>query len=346
MTIERRPLGQTDITVSGICLGTMTWGQQNTPQEAHRQLDCAVDAGINFIDTAEMYPVPPRAETRGRTESIIGSWPAWSRHRQKIVLASKVSGPGLPHIRGGDSRFTRRTIRQALHESLKRLNTDHIDLYQLHWPERDTNRFGKREFNAYAEETFTPFEEVLSHLREVLQEGKIRAIGISNETPWGTMEYLRIGRASGFPRMASIQNPYSLLNRTFETGLSEVALRENCGLLAYSPLGFGVLSGKYLNPTPPPKARLTLFSQFNRYTGPKAREATKSYVQLALRHNLSPAAMALQFVTTRPFVTSTIIGATTLEQLRENIASARVTLSPEVLQEIEAIHRDNPNPAP
>ena len=345
MTMEYRQLGQTDIKVSSLCLGTMTWGEQNTAQEAHQQLDYAIDEGINFIDTAEMYPVPPCAETQGRTESTIGSWPAWQKNRHKIVLASKVSGPGMPHLRG-DSRFDRETIRQALHDSLARLQTDYIDLYQLHWPERDTNRFGKREFDGKAEDPFTPLEEVLSHLQELIVEGKIRAIGISNETPWGTMEYLKISERTKLPRMASIQNPYSLLNRTFEMGLSEIALREQCGLLAYSPLGFGVLSGKYLTDNPPPKSRLVLFQRFARYTDPKSVAATKSYVQLASRHNISPAAMALQFVTTRPFVTSNIIGATTMEQLRENIASTRLPLSDEIGEAIERIHQNHPNPAP
>ena len=346
MTMEYRPLGRTDIKVSSICLGTMTWGEQNTAHDAHQQLDHAIDAGINFVDTAEMYPVPPKPETQGRTESAIGCWPSWQKNRQKIILASKVSGPGLPHIRGGDSGFTRESIRNALHDSLKRLKTDYIDLYQLHWPERDTNRFGKREFDSSTEDAFTPFAEILSCLQEFLQEGKIRTIGISNETPWGTMEYLNISKNIGLPRIASIQNPYSLLNRTFEMGLSEVALRESCGLLAYSPLGFGVLSGKYLDGNPPPNSRLALFKGFPRYSGPKTVDATKGYIQLASKNGLSPAAMALQFVTTRPFVTSTIVGATTLEQLRENIGSTQITLSPEVLEGIEAIHRDNPNPAP
>ena len=344
--IEYRPLGKTDITVSSICLGTMTWGEQNTPQDAHQQLDYAIEAGINFVDTAEMYPVPPHPETQGKTESYIGSWPSWKKNRQKIILASKISGPGLPHVRDGNSRFTGESIEQALHESLSRLKTDYIDLYQLHWPERNTNRFGQREFDSAIDEDFTPLEEVLSHLQGFLQKGKIRAIGLSNESPWGTMEYLKASQNTGLPRMASIQNPYSLLNRTFEMGLSEISLREQCGLLAYSPLGFGVLSGKYLAGNLPPKSRLALFKGYNRYGKPKAIEATEQYVRLASQHNLSPTAMALQFVTTRPFVTSNIIGATTMEQLRENIASTETPLSQEVWDEINRIHQDNPNPAP
>ena len=346
--MEYRRLGKTDIKVSCLCLGTMTWGQQNDQRDAHRQLDYARNQGINFIDTAEMYPVPPRPETCGQTEICIGSWPGWKKNRHDIILASKIAGPGLPHLDSGreDSPFSRKSIRQALHQSLTRLQTDYIDLYQIHWPERTTNRFGKRDFERMADETFTPFEKILSFLEELRQEGKIRAIGISNETPWGTMEYLKVGRHAGLPRVASIQNPYGLLNRTFEIGLSEIALREDCGLLAYSPLGFGVLSGKYLSNPPPPKSRLALFPEYKRYQGSRAIEATRNYVRLASRYNLSPAAMALQFVTTRPFVTSNIIGATTMEQLQENISSTELVLPAGVLQEIERIHDTNPNPAP
>ena len=344
--MEYRRLGKTDIDVSCICLGTMTWGEQNDQRDAHQQLDYARDAGINFIDTAEMYPVPPRAETQGRTESCIGSWPAWKKHRADMVLASKVAGPGLPHLGGDTRRFDRNTIRQALQDSLTRLQTDYIDLYQLHWPERPTNRFGQREFVDSPPADFTPLEEVLSHLQELCQEGKVRAIGLSNETPWGTMQYLNISQRRELPRMASIQNPYGLLNRTFEIGLAEVALREDCGLLAYSPLGFGVLSGKYLGDTPPPNGRLTRYPAFSRYSGANAVDATRRYVELAQQYNLSPAAMALQFVTARPFVTSNIIGATTIEQLQENIASVQVELPAELLAEIDRIHQDNPNPAP
>ena len=344
--MEYRCLGKTDIKVSCLCLGTMTWGEQNSQKDAHKQLDLAWNAGINFIDTAEMYPVPPRLETQGKTETYIGSWPGWKKNRHKIILASKIAGSGLPHLRGGDSAFSRETIRQALHQSLTRLQTEYIDLYQLHWPERTTNRFGKREFDGISDEVFTPLEKILFYLQELQQEGKIRTIGISNETPWGMMEYLKISQYAGLPRMASIQNPYNLLNRTFEIGLSEIALREQCGLLAYSPLGFGVLSGKYLANKSPPRSRLNLFRQFTRYQNSRAVEATDSYVQLAFRHNLSPATMALQFVTTRPFVTSNIIGATTVEQLQENIASTDLVLSAGVCQEIERIHKANPNPAP
>ena len=340
--MEYRRLGRTNINVSCLCLGTMTWGEQNDERDAHQQLDCAVDAGINFIDTAEMYPVPPRPETQGQTESCIGSWPGWKKNRSRIVLASKVAGPGLPHLGGDTRRFNRKTIRQTLHDSLSRLQTDYIDLYQLHWPERPTNRFGQRDFPDSPPEPFTPLEEVLSHLKELCDEGKVRAIGLSNETAWGTMKYLSAGK----PCIASIQNPYSLLNRTYEIGLSEVSLREQCGLLAYSPMGFGVLSGKYLGEQSPPNARLTLYPTFARYTGARAVEATRLYVVLAKQYNLSPAAMALQFVTTRPFVTSNIIGATTIEQLKENIASTQTKLSPEILAEIDRIHQDNPNPAP
>ena len=344
--MEYRRLGKTDIKVSCLCLGTMTWGEQNSEKEAHQQLDYVWEKGINFIDTAEMYPVPPRAETQGKTERYIGSWPQWKKNRDNIILASKVAGPGLPHLDGSNPRFNRENIRQALHQSLTRLQTDYIDLYQLHWPERTTNRFGQRGLNKVAEESFTPLEKVLTYLQELRKEGKIRAVGISNETPWGTMEYLKISERTELPRMVSIQNPYNLLNRTFEMGLSEIAQREDCGLLAYSPLAFGVLSGKYLSDHPPPKSRLVLFEQFTRYQGPRTVEATERYVQLASRYGLSSASMSLQFVTTRPFVTSNIIGATTMEQLRENIESTQLTLSAEICQEIERIHSDIPNPAP
>ena len=321
--MEYRKLGKTEIKVSCLCLGTMTWGEQNSQEEAHRQLDYAVERGINFIDTAEMYPVPAVPETQGRTEECIGTWPALARKRDKIILATKVAGPGF-HLRGGRSRFTKEIVREALHDSLKRLKTDYVDLYQLHWPERTTNRFGRRGFAWIDNEHFTPLEEVLQTLEELRREGKIRHAGISNESPWGTMKYLKISEHADLLRMVSIQNPYNLLNRTFETGMAEIAMRENCRLLAYSPLAFGVLSGKYLENPNPPGARLTLFPNYARYTGPKAVAATRDYVRLAKEHGISPVAMSLQFVTSRPFVTSNIIGATTMEQLTENIDSTEV----------------------
>ena len=346
--MELRPLGRTDIRVSALCLGTMTFGEQNTEADAHAQLDRALAAGINFIDTAEMYPVPPRAETIGRTEAYIGTWFASRGCRDRVVLASKVAGPGawLPHLRDGKSRLDRENIVTALDGSLKRLQTDWIDLYQLHWPDRETNYFGKLGYSPADDAHSVPLLETLDVLADQVRAGKVRHIGVSNETPWGLMRFLALAHEHGLPRMVSIQNPYSLLNRTFEVGLAEVAVREDCGLLAYSPLGFGVLSGKYLNGARPAGARVTLFERFSRYSNPQAERATAEYVALARRHGLDPAQMALAWVTSRPFVTSNIIGATTLEQLEANLASADLRLSADVIAEIEAIHTRQPNPAP
>ncbi|NBC12141.1 MAG: NADP(H)-dependent aldo-keto reductase [Gammaproteobacteria bacterium] len=346
--MQYRPLGRTDLSVSAICLGTMTFGEQNTAAEAAEQLDRAVAAGINFIDTAEMYPVPPKAETMGRTEEYIGRWLAERGGRDKLVIASKVAGPGdwLPYIRGGNNRLDRANIQQALEDSLRRLGTDYLDLYQLHWPDRQTNFFGRLGYEHPAEDDSVPLLETLEVLGELVQSGKIRHVGLSNETPWGTMRFLELAERHGLPRMVSIQNPYSLLNRTFEIGLAEVAIREQCGLLAYSPLAFGALSGKYLNGQRPPKGRLTLFSRFSRYSNDQAVAATAEYVAVARKHGLDPAQMALAFVTSRPFVTSNIIGATTLAQLEQNLASIDLELSEAVLEDIEAVHTRQPNPSP
>lgn len=346
--MELRPLGRSDLRVSALCLGTMTFGEQNSEAEAHAQLDRALCAGINFIDTAEMYPVPPRAETVGRTETYIGTWLKARACRDQVVLASKVAGPGawLPHIRGGQARLDRRNIEAALDASLKRLQTDWLDLYQLHWPDRKTNYFGRLGYASTAQERSVPLLQTLEVLADLMRAGKVRAIGVSNETPWGLMHYLALADQLGLPRMVSIQNPYSLLNRSFEVGLAEIAIREDCGLLAYSPLGFGVLSGKYLEGRRPTGARLTLFDRFNRYSNPEAERATADYVALARRHCLDPAQMALAWVTSRPFTTSNIIGATTLEQLESNLASIDLRLSDELIAEIESIHVRQPNPAP
>ena len=346
--MEYRPLGRTGINVSAICLGTMTWGEQNTEAQAHEQLDYALANGINFVDTAEMYPVPPRQETYGRTEKYIGGWLRGGKKRDKIILASKVVGRSdwLPYIRGGDARLDKKNIEAALDASLKRLQTDYIDLYQLHWPDRNTNFFGKLGYQHDPSDEPILLEETLTALNEFVLSGKIRFIGLSNETPWGTMKFLQIAEKLGLPRAVGIQNPYSLLNRTFEVGLAEVAHRENVGLLAYSPLGFGVLSGKYLRKKRPPGARLTLFDRFSRYNNPQAEAATERYVELARKFGVDAAQMALAYVTSRPFVTSTIIGATTMEQLSSNIASIQLKLLEPVLKGIEAIHQDHPNPAP
>jgi len=331
--------------VSRLCLGTMTYGEQNTQAQAHEQLDRAVAFGINFIDTAEMYPVPPKAETQGLTERYIGSWLRQRGARDDVIIASKVTGPGLGHIRGGP-RLTREHIHQAIDDNLARLNTDYIDLYQLHWPERKTNFFGKLGYTHQEVDNATPLEETLGALKELVEAGKIRAVGLSNDTPWGVMKCLELADRLGLPRVASVQNPYNLLNRTFEVGLAEIAHREDVGLLAYSPLGFGVLSGKYLNNNRPPEARLTLFERFSRYTSSEAESATQAYVSLAHKHGLDPAQMALAFVNTRSFLTSNIIGATTMEQLESNLASESLKLDDEVLEAIDAIHHQMPNPCP
>lgn len=346
--MEYRQLGRSDIQVSALCLGTMTFGEQNSEQEAHQQLDMALDAGINFIDTAEMYPVPPRGETQGRTEAYIGSWLKARGNRDQVVLATKVSGPSasFTYLRDGRLGFDRNNIETALAASLQRLQTDYVDLYQLHWPERCTNFFGQLGYQHQTDETFTAFGEVLGVLGELVAAGKIRHIGLSNETPWGVMKFLAIAERLGLPRVVSVQNPYSLLNRSFEVGLAEIAQREAVGLLAYSPLGFGVLSGKYLDGARPEGARLTLFDRFQRYTTAKGEAATRAYVELARERGLAPAQMALAYVTSRPFCTSNIIGATSLTQLSQNIGSAALTLSDEILDAIEAIHRDYTYPCP
>jgi len=341
-------LPTTHIRVSKICLGTMTWGRQNTEKEAFEQMDYAVEQGINFFDTAELYPVPAMKELYGLTEEIIGKWFASRNNREAIVLASKVAGPAAftRHIR--TTGYSPESIREAVEGSLRRLRTDYIDLYQLHWPERNTNYFGKREFPYDPDEEWRDnFHEVLESLGELIAEGKIRHLGVSNETAWGVMRYLEEHKVyPELPRVLTVQNPYSLLNRLYEVGLSEISMRSKVSLLAYSPLGFGVLSGKYLGGQSPQKARVTLFPNYNRYSGPTAVEATARYSELALKHGLSLAQLALAFVNSRPFLCSNIIGATNMEQLRENIRSIKVHLHPEVLEEIEEIHRAIPNPAP
>ncbi len=345
--MQTRKLGNTDIDVSLICLGTMTWGEQNTESEAFEQLEYATGAGVNFIDAAEMYPVPPRAETQGLTEQYLGNWLARRGRRDDLVIASKVAGPGngLTYLRNGP-RLTRAHIREACEASLKRLQTDYIDLYQVHWPDRSTNFFGQLGYQPNPEESSTPIEETLEALDELVREGKIRQIGLSNETPWGTMEYLRLAREKGWPRAVSIQNPYNLLNRSFEVGMAEIAHREQAGLLAYSPLAFGMLSGKYLGESWPEKGRLTLFERFKRYSNSRGMAATRAYVELAREHGLSPVELALAFVNSRSFVTSNIVGATTMAQLQENIGSASISLDQEVLDAIEALHTEFTYPCP
>ncbi len=350
--MQYRALGHTSLKVSLIGLGTMTWGEQNTEKDAHEQLDYALSRGVNLVDVAEMYPVPPRAETQGRTETYIGTWLAKTGRRNDIVLATKAAGPSSDptrpgHIRGGRNRLTKENLTEAVNGSLKRLQTDHIDLYQLHWPDRTTATFGRRGYPwPEKEQDSVPIEETLSALADLVSEGKIRYVGLSNETPWGLAQYLQLAQTSDLPRIAAVQNPYNLLNRIYETGLSEFAYHENVGLLAYSPLAMGLLTGKYDKGARPEGARLTLFERFTRYTNPQALSATQAYVDLARQHGLSPTNMALAWVNSRPFVTSNLIGATTLEQLKENIDSVSATIPAEVIEGIEAIQTQYPNPAP
>jgi aryl-alcohol dehydrogenase-like predicted oxidoreductase len=347
--MEYSDLGSTGIRVSKICLGSMTWGEQNSEAEGHRQLDMALDGGVNFVDTAEMYPTPSREQTYGVTETIIGNWLSKRKHRDKIVIATKVVGPAsdwMPYIRHGQTRLNKANIWQALESSLRRLQTDYIDLYQVHWPERKTNYFGRLGYDYSEDDDGVAVEETLSALSECVRSGKVRAIGVSNETPWGVMRYLHLADTLSMPRIVTVQNPYSLLNRTYEIGLAEITRHEGVGLLAYSPLGFGVLTGKYLQGMRPQQARLTLFKQFKRYLGTRSQAATEQYLKIAEHHELSLAQMALTYVNSRPFLTSNIIGATSPEQLKENLDSTHLLLNDEVLRDIELVHKDNPNPAP
>ena len=347
--MQYRQLGHTDVEVSLLCLGSMTWGEQNTEAEAHRQLDFAVAEGVNFIDTAELYPSPMRPETQGKTEAHLGAWLRRRPDRERLVVATKMC-PAAPHIsylRGGTNRLDKRNMTLAVEASLKRLQTDYIDLYQLHWPERDANYFGRLNYHHAPDKDGVPLAETLEALGELARAGKIRYAGLSNETPWGVKECLRLAAERNLPRVVSIQNPYNLLNRTFEIGLAEFAHREKVGLLAYSPLGFGVLSGKYLNGARPAGARLTLYAdRYKRYATETSMQCAELYVQAAQEQGLDPAQMALAFVSSRPFVTSVIIGATTMEQLRTNIASADLKLDKPLLKRLEALHRMRPNPCP
>ena len=339
-------LPNSDIKVSKICLGSMTWGEQNTEEEGHAQMDYALEQGVNFIDTAEMYSTPASKETQGSTEKIIGTWFQKSGNRDKVVLATKIAGPGkaVAHIRP-NLGFSKDAMNDALSNSLKRLKTDYIDLYQLHWPERNSNFFGKRGFiNDPSEEWEDNFKEILFNLNEFIKEGKIRKIGLSNESPYGVMRCLEEAR-NGAPKISTVQNPYSLINRKDEIGLTEIYHREEVGLFPYSPLGMGSLSGKYLNDKNA-KGRLTLFPQYNRYGNAQAVKAIEKYVNIAKIHQLKPAQMALAFVNMQPFVTSNIIGATTLDQLKENIGSIDLELSDKIIEEINEVHEQIPNPAP
>ncbi|WP_415899451.1 NADP(H)-dependent aldo-keto reductase [Neptuniibacter sp. QD48_11] len=345
--MQYRQLGNTDLNVSLICLGTMTFGRQNTEVEAFEQLDYAWAQGVNFLDAAEMYPVPVDERYQGLTETYIGNWMKQRNNRDKVIVATKVAGPGdfVSFIRP-EMHFDRKNIREAIQGSLKRLQTDYIDLYQLHWPDRTTNFFGKLGYQHAPENDGAAILETLNILKELVDEGLIRYVGLSNETAWGTMKFLAYAEQLGLPRVVSVQNPYNLLNRSSEVGLTEVLMREQVSLLPYSPMAFGTLSGKYLNGAQPEKGRLTLFPDYTRYLNEQGIKATEEYVSLARAHNLDPAQMALAFVNSRDFVASNIIGATTMGQLTANIDSVNLNLDEGLLAEIEAIHVRYPNPCP
>lgn len=341
-------LPNTNIKVSKICLGTMTWGKQNTQDEGFAQMDYALNSGVNFFDTAELYPVPAQADTYADTERIIGHWFKKTGNRDQVVLASKIAGPGdyTAHIR--KTGFSPSALNEALNNSLKRLQTDYIDLYQLHWPERQTNYFGPRDYKHNPNDTWEDnFKEVLETLETFVKAGKIRQIGISNEKAWGTMRYLEESKTNNLPRISTIQNPYSLLNRTFEGDMAELSIRENIGLLAYSPLASGSLSGKYIGGKTPKNSRFDLFPRFSaRYDSPQAIKATQHYFEIAQAHGLTLAQMALAFINQQPFITSNIVGATNLNQLKENIGSIHVTLNEAIIEQINQVHNTFPNPAP
>jgi aryl-alcohol dehydrogenase-like predicted oxidoreductase len=346
--MQMNELGRTGIRVSRICMGTMTFGGQNTEAEAFRMMDMCADHGVNFYDSAEMYAFPANPKTQGASEKILGNWIKARGNRADTIIATKITGPGprFEHIRGGGLRFTKQQIADAVDLSLKRLGTDYIDLYQTHWPERTTNYFGKLGYSDDpGADEWTPIDDVVEAMQSQIDSGKIRAFGVSNETPWGVLKHLEAAGVSS-ARIAAIQNPYNLLNRTFEVGLSEIAVRENVGLFAYSPLGFGALTGKYLGGALPDGSRLQLYPDFKRHFKPRGIEATSRYVALARDHGLDPAAMALAFVNSRPFLVSNIIGATNEAQLAVNLGSEELVLSDGVLDAINAIHNDIPNPAP
>ena len=343
-----KKLGHTDIDVSLICLGTMNMGEQNTQEEGFEQMDYSFDQGVNFFDTAEVYAVPPRQETQGKTEEIIGNWFVKSKKRKKIILATKMVGPGVEWIRNGGGNYTKENIAAAVEGSLKRLQTDYIDLYQLHWPERNTNYFGKRNYeNNPKEGKWNDLESVLKALKKFVDQGKIKYIGVSNETPWGLSKFLEVAGQLNLPRIVSVQNPYNLLNRAYDIGMSEISCREKVGLLAYSPLAIGYLSGKYRDNQIPKKSRIGLFGDFwTRYKEDNAKKAVDDYYKLAKENGLTLTQMSLAFVNSRPFMTSNIIGATTMEQLKENIGTIDIDLSDEIIEKINLIHSNNPNPTP
>ena len=342
-----KKLGNTDLDVSTICLGTMTWGEQNNQDEGFEQMDYALDQGVNFWDTAEIYSIPPKQETFGDTEVIIGNWFKKTRKRDKIILASKVCGPMREYVRGGGNQFGEKNITEALEGSLKRLNTDYIDLYQLHWPERNTNFFGKLGYEHDDDGKWTRFEDILVSLKKFIEQGKIRYVGLSNETAWGLSKFLELSKTTNLPRMMSVQNAYNLLNRTYEVGLAEISVREKSGLLAYSPLAIGYLSGKYRNNKLPKNSRLEKDGNFwTRYKKPNTEKAIEAYYNISKKYNIDMAQMSLKFIEIQPFVTSVIIGATTMEQLKINIESVNVKLTEEIIKEINEIQKIYPNPCP
>jgi len=341
-----KKLGNTDINVSTICLGTMTWGEQNTQSEAFEQMNYSLENGVNFWDTAELYAVPPKAETYGHTETIIGNWFEETKERKNIILASKVGGPSRKYMRNGENSFTGKNLEDALHGSLKRLKTDYIDLYQLHWPERNVNNFGKLGYE-HKENDWNKFEDVLENLKKFIEQGKIRYVGLSNETPWGVMNYLQLAKDKDLPRMMAIQNPYSLLNRSYEVGLAEVSIRENIGCLAYSPLASGYLSGKYRNRQFPKGSRMERdFDFWTRYRKPNMENAVEDYYKISQKYDLDMSQMSIKFCEVQDFMTSVIIGATTMEQLKTNVESVKVNLDSEVIKELNNVQKKYPNPCP
>ena len=342
-----KKLGNTDLKVSTICLGTMTWGEQNNQNEGFQQMEYALEKGVNFWDTAELYSIPPKPETFGHTELIIGNWFKKNKKREKIILATKVCGPMRSYVRGGGNQYGIKNITEALEGSLKRLQTDYIDLYQLHWPERNTNMFGRLGYEHNDVGDWNKFEDILGNLKKFVDDGKIRHVGLSNETPWGTKKFLEVAKEKRLPRMMSVQNPYNLLNRTYEVGLAEISIRDQIGLLAYSPLAIGYLTGKYRNNQIPKKSRLDVDRDFwTRYNKPNAEKAVEAYYQIAKKNNIDMAQMSLKFCEIQPFVTSVIIGATTMEQLKTDIESVNVKLTDEIIKEINEVQKIYPNPCP
>ena len=341
-----KKLGNTDLDVSTICLGTMTWGEQNTQEQAFEQMDFALSNGVNFWDTAELYAVPPRKETYGDTEEIIGNWFEKTKKRKEVILATKVAGPARDYLRNGENSFTGPNLESALNNSLKRLKTDYIDLYQLHWPERNVNNFGRLGY-VHKENDWNQFEDVLGELDKYIKAGKIRYVGLSNETPWGVLNYLQLSKDKNLPRMMSIQNPYSLLNRSYEVGLAEVSIREKIGCLAYSPLASGYLTGKYRNKNFPKGSRMERdFDFWTRYRKPNTEAAVELYFKICEKHNLNMTQMSIKFCEIQEFMTSVIIGATTMEQLKSDIESVNVNLSNDVIEEINQVQTIYPNPCP